>query len=432
MSSAGDVDADGYDDFLIGAYAADPAGGSSAGETYLVFGHDGEWSDIDLNTRTGTGPVGVVRILGDDPWDYSGISVSSAGDVNGDGYDDFLIGARGAERADGLSEGQTYLVFGRAPMPSMIEGLVWEDFNNDGEVNFGEKAIAGVTVELTGSDDRGDPVSASAVTTEDGLYEFAGLRPGTYALSEIQPDGFEDGTDSAGTVNGLLSGTALNPGDEISGIILPGSGSTGINYNFGERVPSSGTTVSADQVAAAGFWHNKHGQALILALNGGGTSTQLGDWLAATFPNMYGPSAAPNNLAGMTNAQVADFFQGLFHLNGKTTPGGPPKLDAKVMSVALATYVTNSTLAGQVAADYGFAVTEGALGVALFNVGVSGDAFGVANDSQVTILDLLLATNSMTVDGVLYDLDGSEVIDDLELLLRHMANLLYAAICESG
>ena len=42
------------------------------------------------------------------------------------------------------------------------------------------------------------------------------------------------------------------------------------------------------QTAGIGFWNNKNGQALIKALNGGPTSTQLGDWLAATFPHLLG------------------------------------------------------------------------------------------------------------------------------------------------
>ncbi len=57
-------------------------------------------------------------------------------------------------------------------------------------------------------------------------------------------------------------------------------------------------------------------------------------------------------------------------------------------------------------ADYDFLVTETGPGAALFNVGDSGDAFGVADNSDVAILDLLLATNARTTDGVLYEVAG--------------------------
>ncbi|MCK4276083.1 MAG: FG-GAP repeat protein, partial [Phycisphaerae bacterium] len=69
--------------------------------------------DIDLNTGTDTGPDGVIRIFGDDADDESGYSVSPAGDVNGDGYEDLLIGAPYADPAGGVEAGETYLVFGR-------------------------------------------------------------------------------------------------------------------------------------------------------------------------------------------------------------------------------------------------------------------------------------------------------------------------------
>jgi len=48
------------------------------------------------------------------------------------------------------------------------------------------------------------------------------------------------------------------------------------------------------------------------------------------------------------------------------------------------------------------------------------------------VLDILLATNDMTVDGVLYDLDGDKLIDALEQALRAMANDVYNTINEQG
>jgi len=69
--------------------------------------------------------------------------------------------------------------------------------------------------------------------------------------------------------------------------VLPQPDSDGQNYNFGER-PLADGQVQSGQTATIGFWQNKNGQNLIKSLNGGATSTQLGNWLAATFPNMYG------------------------------------------------------------------------------------------------------------------------------------------------
>ena len=83
--------------------------------------------------------------------------------------------------------------------PSDLFGTVWRDFNHDGEINFGEAGIQSVAVALSGSDDRGNPVSAAAQTDGNGAYAFIDLRPGTYAIEETQPAGFDDGKESLGT-----------------------------------------------------------------------------------------------------------------------------------------------------------------------------------------------------------------------------------------
>src|SRR5439155_21120273 len=120
----------------------------------------------------------------------------------------------------------------------------------------------------------------------------------------------------------------------------------------------------------------RNGQNLILALNGGATATQLGHWLAVTFPTMYGA------LAGKTNASVAAFYKTLFARTSSSAPAGPPKTDAQVLATAFAVYVTHQTLAGTTAAAYGFQVTATGVGTRSFNVRNNGAAFGVANNSS--------------------------------------------------
>ena len=114
VSSAGDVNGDGYDDLIIGAFGADPNGDSNAGETYLVYGGasaPGTDGVLDLSALNGTN--GFI-LTGIDTFDFSGRSVSSAGDVNGDGYDDLIIGAPGADPNGDREAGETYIVYGGA------------------------------------------------------------------------------------------------------------------------------------------------------------------------------------------------------------------------------------------------------------------------------------------------------------------------------
>jgi hypothetical protein len=199
------------------------------------------------------------------------------------------------------------------------------------------------------------------------------------------------------------------------------------NYNFGEQVTSTGSgNIQAGESAGIGFWQNKNGQNLIKAVNGAGTSTLLGDWLAATFPNMY------SNLAGSTNTQVAAFYKQLFALNGKTAPGGPPKLDAQVMATALSMYVTKSSLGGTTATAYGFSVTSHGLATRTINVTNRGIAFGVADNTTVSIMDLMLAVNARSHNWLLFDENKNGSLSNTEINYRHLANSLFDEINSAG
>ncbi|OJA03277.1 integrin alpha, partial [Bathymodiolus thermophilus thioautotrophic gill symbiont] len=110
VSSAGDVNGDGLGDLIVGAHAANPFARTYAGKAYVVFGKRSSapinLSDIELG-------IGGFVINGDKSCDYSGDSVSSAGDVNGDGLDDLIIGASGAGPAKLRDAGKSYVIFGK-------------------------------------------------------------------------------------------------------------------------------------------------------------------------------------------------------------------------------------------------------------------------------------------------------------------------------
>ncbi|MEH2125357.1 MAG: hypothetical protein V7K44_13545, partial [Nostoc sp.] len=110
VSSAGDINGDGIDDLIIGASNADPNGQSSAGESYVVFGsNSGFGASFNLSSLNGSNGFAINGIDADD---RSGISVSSAGDINGDGIDDLIIGASNADPNGQPYAGESYVVFG--------------------------------------------------------------------------------------------------------------------------------------------------------------------------------------------------------------------------------------------------------------------------------------------------------------------------------
>ena len=117
VSGAGDVNGDGVDDLVIGAHRAGTNARAVSGETYVVFGRTTGFPAVFplrslLPPAGGDGSVGFV-LRGVDALDYSGISAGDAGDVNGDGLDDLVIGAIGGDPNDASFAGEVYVVFGR-------------------------------------------------------------------------------------------------------------------------------------------------------------------------------------------------------------------------------------------------------------------------------------------------------------------------------
>lgn len=182
-------------------------------------------------------PPGIYEVVeinnypaGSDPLATYVDGKDSTGNVGGD--------TNGVRSNDGFSqielcagdEGEEYN-FGELRHAS-ISGYVSVDTPGQSKLspddpNF--QPIAGVTIQLFNENNE---LVAETLTDETGNYEFGELLPGTYSVVEVQPNGYSDGGDVVGTVDGQTVGSSTN--DRFDGIEL-NSGDEGVNYNFCEQ-----------------------------------------------------------------------------------------------------------------------------------------------------------------------------------------------------
>ena len=227
VSSAGDVNGDGYDDLIIGARLADPNGDSTAGETYVVYGGasaPGAGGVLALSALDGTNGF---TLNGIDANDQSGISVSSAGDVNGDGYDDLIIGASAADPGGNSGAGETYVVYGGAGAPgaggvlelSALDGTNGFALNGiDDSDNSGYSVSSAGDVNGDGYDDliigatNADPNGESSGET----YVVYGGATGTESLAPVTAQGTVAADNFTGN-GGADSFTGIATGDVVRG-----------------------------------------------------------------------------------------------------------------------------------------------------------------------------------------------------------------------
>ncbi len=218
VSAAGDINGDGIGDLIVGAAGADPNGNSAAGSSYVVFGKTtGFAPTLALSSLNGSDGF---RLDGAAAYDFSGISVSAAGDINGDGIGDLIVGAAGADPNGNSAAGSSYVVFGKTtgfgPTLALSSLSGSDGFRLDGAAAY---------------DRSGRSVSAAGDINGDGIGD---LIVGAYSAD---PNGSYSG--SSYVVFGKTTGFGLTLA--LSSL----SGSDGFRLDGAAAFDRSGRSVSA-------------------------------------------------------------------------------------------------------------------------------------------------------------------------------------------
>ncbi len=235
VSGIGDVDGDGLDDLIVGCpYGLD---GEQTGHTYVVFGKADATPVALADVALG---VGGFAIVGEDGGDRSGFSVDAAGDVNGDGLDDVVLGALRAD-PQGSSSGRAYVVFGKAdtaavPLVAVVGGVGGFAIDGAASGDRSGRAVAGAG-DVDGDGLADVIIGAPDVGSDAGAaYVVLGKADGQLvSLGSLANDGAGfvlDGAfeDEAGTA---VSGASDVDGDGLADVIVGAPGSNGGGFDSG-------------------------------------------------------------------------------------------------------------------------------------------------------------------------------------------------------
>jgi len=275
VSSAGDMNGDGIDDIIVGAYL-----NGTGGTAYIFFGA----GDISGTKRLGGGESADVTILGKGVSDRFGFSVSGAGDVNGDGFDDIISGAHFNDDGGTDDEGAAYIIFGAS--------------------------------DLSGTKDLGGLESADLTILGKGVNDYLG--ESVSGAGDVNGDGFDD----------VIVGTRFNNDG--------GTDDEGAAYVFFGASNLSGTR------ALAG------GQSADLTILGKAANDYLGNSVSGAgdvnddgFDDIF-VGAYRNDDGAIPNGGVAYIFFGSATLSGTKALGGGQSADVTLLGKGASNLFGNS------------------------------------------------------------------------------------------